>query len=211
MGSDGGGGSGDGGRSLSHCSCSSSHSSSPTRNMSAALMPARGHCFAPWPAHPHMAHIAGAGGVATGGTGEAVFESGEGEDSARAAWRSASLLWSSSILPTKTLMSRSWIATSCPGDTDPPTDCKGTGEVGVAAGRARSAVLEGSVGEDKTSLRAARGGVEGGGGSGGGSWEGGSDGGGSGDGGLGGGCADGGWVDEGGLSGGGSSGVGSSG
>ena len=36
------------------------HSSSPTRNMSAALMPARGHCFAPWPDHPHMAHIAGA-------------------------------------------------------------------------------------------------------------------------------------------------------
>ena len=72
---------------------------------------------------------------------------------ARSAWRSASLPWSSSSLLTKTPIPPSWIATSCPCDTDPSRDRMGTGDVAVTAERARSAVLERGEGEGRTSLR----------------------------------------------------------
>ena len=72
------------------------------------------------------------------GRGDGCCDScnGGGGGSGGAGGRSASLLWSSSSLPTKTSIPRSWIAAiSCPGETGPPRDCMANGEVGVTAGR----------------------------------------------------------------------------
>ena len=59
---------------------------------------------------------------------------------------------------TKTPIPPSWIATSCPCDTDPSRDRMGTGDVAVTAERARSTVLERGEGEGRTSLRTTLGG-----------------------------------------------------
>ena len=88
------------------------------------------------------------------------------------------MLASSKSFATKTPMTGSPHTTAWPGsgsgDPGPLSGCMGTGEIGVAAERARCTAFESGDGEDRTSLRATR---EGGGGSGDSGKGGGSDGG----------------------------------